>query len=117
MASVWLEADGVALRRALRLVDAQARWCVAASGPLTALEDRLGLSPLARRRLQWEVDRAAAPLAPEVVPSSPAIRASAITDVSRGHARPLHAHAECWRWVMRPCTNRNAGRAGRKDHQ
>jgi hypothetical protein len=29
--------------------------------PLTALEDRLGLSPMARRRLQWEVERSHEP--------------------------------------------------------
>jgi hypothetical protein len=60
MAAVWIEADTVALRRALRLVDQVARGNTAASGALTALEDRLGLSPLARRRLQWEIEQAGA---------------------------------------------------------
>jgi hypothetical protein len=58
MSAAWIEADLVALRRALRLVDASARGDSAASGPLTALEDRLGLTPLARRRLQWEIAQA-----------------------------------------------------------
>ena len=73
MAGAWLEADTVALRRALRLVDEVARGNTAASSPLTALEDRLGLSPLARRRLQWEIDRAGAQPAPVItlVPGDP----------------------------------------------
>lgn len=58
MALVWVEADKVALRRALRLVDdiAAGRSCEHAA--LTSLEDRLGLTPKARRMLQWEIDRA-----------------------------------------------------------
>lgn len=39
MAAAWIEADVVALRRALRLVDAAARGDTSASAPLTALED------------------------------------------------------------------------------
>jgi hypothetical protein len=61
MASAWIDADQVALRRAVRLVDAEARGDTSASAPLTALEDRLGLSPMARRRLQWEVERSREP--------------------------------------------------------
>lgn len=66
MARVWTEADSVSLRRALRLVDAIAAGRSEEHSALTALEDRLGLSPKARRLLQWEIDRAshAAPVAP-----------------------------------------------------
>ena len=66
MAVVYLPVDRLALERGARLVDALA---VEPDAKLTAelrhLEDRFGLSPLARRRLMWEVDqaseRAAAP--------------------------------------------------------
>src|SRR5262245_38579337 len=58
MAGVWVEADKVALRRALRLVDDIAAGRCAEHSALTALEDRLGLTPKARRMLQWEIDRA-----------------------------------------------------------
>jgi hypothetical protein len=60
MAAVWLAADVPALERLARLLDKRERG----SGPaaelaeIRQLEDRFGLSPLARRRLQWEVDRA-----------------------------------------------------------
>jgi hypothetical protein len=59
MASVWVESDGVTLPRALRLVDdlAVGRWTDHQA--LSALEDRLGLSPLARRRVQWEIAQVA----------------------------------------------------------
>lgn len=60
MARVYLRADIPALIRLCQLID------VSASGPaspqelaeIRQLEDRFGLSPLARRRLQWEVDQA-----------------------------------------------------------
>jgi hypothetical protein len=54
MAPLWIEADTVAIRRALRLVDASARGIRGADAALTQLEDRLGLTPKARRYLQWE---------------------------------------------------------------
>jgi hypothetical protein len=60
MARVWLESDKIALRRALRLVDDIAAGRSTEHGALTALEDRLGLTPKARRHLQWEIDRASA---------------------------------------------------------
>jgi hypothetical protein len=64
MASQWLEADHVALRRALRLVDDTARGEHAgAHTALTQLEDRLGLTPKARRYLMWEAR-------PDSVPAS-----------------------------------------------
>lgn len=62
MASVWLEADKPGLVRLAGLVDRMHRD---ESPPLTVLseirqlEDRFGLSPLARRRLQWEIEQAA----------------------------------------------------------
>jgi hypothetical protein len=49
MAGQWIEADAVALRRALRLVDATARGVPGSHAALTQLEDRLGLTPKARR--------------------------------------------------------------------
>src|SRR5262245_26380314 len=51
MAAVWLDADVPGLTRLARLVDADspARHC----SEMRQLEDRFGLSPLARRRLQW----------------------------------------------------------------
>lgn len=59
MAAVFVEADVPALARACRLV---AREVVgeASTGELAELrqlEDRFGLSPLARRRLQWEIEQ------------------------------------------------------------
>ena len=65
MAGQWLEADHVALRRALRLVDDTARGEHAgAHTALTQLEDRLGLTPKARRYLMWDArpDSASAPV-------------------------------------------------------
>lgn len=61
MAEVWLEADVPGLIRLAELVELGHQ---AGATPLTvlseirALEDRYGLSPLARRRLQWEVEQA-----------------------------------------------------------
>lgn len=60
MARVWLESDKIALRRALRLVDDIARGRSCEHAALTALEDRLGLTPKSRRHLQWEIDRSTA---------------------------------------------------------
>jgi len=65
MASEWLEADTVALRRALRLVEDATRGVRGAHTALTQLEDRLGLTPKARRYLQWQAGPAGA-LAPVV---------------------------------------------------
>ena len=71
MAGQWIEADMVAIRRALRLVDDATRGVPGSHTALTQLEDRLGLTPKARRYLQWEARPASAPatvvaLAPEV---------------------------------------------------
>lgn len=60
MAHVWTDADTVALRRALLLVNEITAGRSVEHGALTALEDRLGLTPKARRMLQWEIDRATA---------------------------------------------------------
>jgi hypothetical protein len=53
MATAWIEADAVALRRALRLVDDAARGRRRTDSALVALLDRLGLTPAGRLRLQW----------------------------------------------------------------
>ena len=58
MAGAWIAADRVALTRALKLVDAIAAGRSSDHGALTALEDRLGLTPKARRQLAWEIGRA-----------------------------------------------------------
>ena len=60
MASVYLPADVPALARLARLVDAEARGDVNGVGlsEIRRLEDAFGLSPMARRRLQWEIDQA-----------------------------------------------------------
>ncbi len=60
---VWLAADVPGLVRLATLVDRAAKE--GESTPMTvlteirALEDRYGLSPLARRRLEWELETAA----------------------------------------------------------
>jgi hypothetical protein len=58
MAVLYLDADVPALLRLVRLMEAF--WEGDFSAPVLAeirqLEDRLGLSPLARRRLQFEID-------------------------------------------------------------
>lgn len=57
MATVWQPADVEPLVRLARLRDDDARGegSVAALAQMTALEDRFGLSPKARRSLQWEI--------------------------------------------------------------
>lgn len=68
IAAVWLDADVPGLVRLASLVDRVTKG----DAPLTvlteirALEDRYGLSPLARRRLEWEVERTAAAPTAEV---------------------------------------------------
>ena len=72
MASVWLEADVPALVRLAEMIDDRARGTLGATETvaMTALEDRFGLSPKARRALQWEVARTEqqGPVAPVEVP-------------------------------------------------
>lgn len=57
MATVWEPADVDALVRLARMRDEDARNGVGSSvlAQMTALEDRFGLSPKARRALQWEI--------------------------------------------------------------
>jgi hypothetical protein len=60
MSGVWLEADVPTLVRLAGLVDRLHRG-ESSRDVLTeirALEDRFGLSPMARRRLQWELEQA-----------------------------------------------------------
>jgi hypothetical protein len=61
MAAVWLEADVPALVRLAALVDLADSGDMAPQvlAEIRQLEDRFGLSPLARRRLQWELEQAA----------------------------------------------------------
>ena len=64
MSLVWLEADVPGLVRLAELVDLGHRegaTPLTAMSEIRALEDRYGLSPLARRRLQWEVEQAGGP--------------------------------------------------------
>ncbi len=60
MSNVYLAADIPALTRAAGLVAKAASGEASGTelGELRQLEDRFGLSPLARRRLQWEIERA-----------------------------------------------------------
>jgi hypothetical protein len=60
MAAVWLDADVPALTRLAGLVDRLHRGegTSRVLGEIRALEDRFGLSPMARRRLQWEIEQA-----------------------------------------------------------
>ena len=60
MASVWIEADVPALVRLAEMVEDRARGQLGATETvaMTALEDRFGLSPKARRALQWEIAQA-----------------------------------------------------------
>jgi hypothetical protein len=60
MATVYMESDVKPLIRLAELIEQQDRGdgAVAALAQITALEDRYGLSPKARRALQWEVDQA-----------------------------------------------------------
>jgi hypothetical protein len=65
MAAVFLPADRHALEQGARLVDHLAEGFDApARTELRHIEDRFGLTPLARRRLQWEVDQASERAAP-----------------------------------------------------
>lgn len=59
MATAWLPSDVPTLVRLARIVEADNRGEATASllAEARQLEDRFGLSPMARRRLQWEVAR------------------------------------------------------------
>lgn len=60
MATTYLEADLPALLRLAEMVDARDRGELSPSETvaMTAIEDRFGLSPKARRALAWEVAQA-----------------------------------------------------------
>jgi hypothetical protein len=57
MSDLWVDADVPALLRLARLVDLVGRGDVSAAllSEIRQLEDRFGLSPLARRRLEWQL--------------------------------------------------------------
>jgi len=59
MATAWLPSDVPTLVRLARIVEADNRGDATASllAEARQIEDRFGLSPMARRRLQWEVAR------------------------------------------------------------
>ena len=62
MATIWEDADIDALVRLARLRDdfRRGELPVSALGAMQQLEDRFGLSPKARRQLQWEISRSEA---------------------------------------------------------
>lgn len=71
IASVWERCDYGAIARLCRYrsLDERGETGSTQVSQMTILEDRLGLSPMARRRLQYEIDKAAgatasAPAAP-----------------------------------------------------
>lgn len=76
MAAVFLEADVPALARAARLVarESVGEASAAELAELRQLEDRFGLSPLARRRLQWEIEQAGGAAEPRPAADSAAAR-------------------------------------------
>jgi hypothetical protein len=57
MATEWIAADEDTLIRLAYMLDAEARGQANATlrGEIRHLEDRFGLSPMARRKLGWEV--------------------------------------------------------------
>lgn len=59
MSSVYLDADLTGLIRLARLLDRDEKGEATATmlAEIRQLEDRFGLSPLARRRLEWEVSQ------------------------------------------------------------
>ncbi len=57
MASEWIDADVLVLRRLAVLVDLAYRGEASSTvlSEIRQLEDRFGMSPMARRRLEWEL--------------------------------------------------------------
>lgn len=79
MATTFLEADLPALFRLAEMIELRARGELGASETIamTALEDRFGLNPKARRALQWEITQAEAARpreTPERVPHLKVVR-------------------------------------------
>ena len=75
MAAVWVDADVPALARCAHLISRVWREGDVPSHVLSEIrhiEDRFGLSPLARRRLQWEIGRALGERANEADENAPA---------------------------------------------
>jgi hypothetical protein len=66
MAAVYLDADVPALTRLASLIEQASQRDVGAKvlAEIRQLEDRFGLTPLARRRLQWELEPAGGEDAP-----------------------------------------------------
>lgn len=59
LAKVWLEVDVPAIERLVMLIESLKGGVNGAIlSEIRQLEDRFGLSPLSRRRLQWEVEQA-----------------------------------------------------------
>jgi hypothetical protein len=56
MAAAFLPADRLALEQGARLVDQFAAGDLSVRAELRHLEDRFGLSPMARQRLRWQLD-------------------------------------------------------------
>jgi hypothetical protein len=83
MATAWLPSDVPTLVRLARIVEADNRGeaTVGLLAEARQLEDRFGLSPMARRRLQWEVARAGAE--PEGAPTPGAQPRRPLADVRR----------------------------------
>ena len=77
MATAYLEADMPALVRLAEMVDDRARGKLGATETIamTALEDRFGLSPKARRALQWEIAQAEQAQRTATVTEIPKLRA------------------------------------------
>lgn len=70
MASMWIEVDVAGLERLGVMVDEANRGqgTAALLGEIRQLEDRYGLSPMGRRRLQWEMPAPAVDGEPESPP-------------------------------------------------
>lgn len=73
MGLVFVDADVFPLSRLVELVHERAsgHGSAAADGEIRALEDRFGVSPLARRRLNWEIGLAAGAVDPAPAPAVP----------------------------------------------
>jgi hypothetical protein len=68
ISAIWIDVDVLALERWADLLDLvhTGRDKQFTHQEIRMLEDRFGLSPLARRRLQWEIDAVEKTVAPKV---------------------------------------------------